>query len=165
MKIRYTVLLAIVTFIFSSTIFPSFRINDALPNLCIILSIVFLVLFSESHAYTFVIVYGGLQDVFLSRVMGIHLIAYLIVVYFLSKWIDVLFKGNFLTPAFLMLVSTWLYHLVYYLIAFFMQIALPLNILLERVLTESIMNVVLGILLYAIVFKKVNGYKLGDYNA
>jgi rod shape-determining protein MreD len=162
---RYAFLMALAVFILSSTILPSFRINDALPNFCIIISIVFLVLFSENHAYAFAIVYGGLQDIFLSRVIGIHMVSYLVIIYFLSKWIEVLFKGNFLTPAFLMVVSTMMYHLVYYLLAFFMQIALPLSILIERILTESLINTLLGVILYAIVFKKVNGYKLGDYNA
>ncbi len=165
MKLRLVALLALVLFILSSTVFQSFRILETLPNFCIIMSIVYLALYSERHAYTFVAVFGLLQDVFLGRIFGMNLIAYLLMLYAISKIIGVLFKANYMTPLFLLILSTGIYHIVFYVIAFFFQITIPIQILIGRVAVEIILNTLIGTFIYARVFKAINGYRLGDYHA
>ncbi len=165
MKFRYVFLLAFANFILSSTILQLFRINDAIPNFCIILSIVFLALYSERHAYYFAAISGLLQDVFLGRMLGTNLMIYIIIVYLATLLIRVLFKGNYLTPVFLIALSTGLYHVLFYLVMFFFQATVPFHLIAGKILTEIIYNSVLGLIIYSFVFKRTNGYKLGDYNA
>lgn len=165
MKYRYVFLLAFANFILSSTILQLFRINDAIPNFCIILSIVFLALYSEKHAYYFAATSGLLQDVFLGRMLGTNLMIYIILVYLATTLIRVLFKGNYLTPVFLIALNTSLYHLLFYLVMFFFQATVPFHLIAGKIFTEIIYNSVLGLLIYSIVFKRTNGYKLGDFNA
>lgn len=165
MKLRYVAILAVIAFIFASSILPSFRIMGSLPNFCIIISVILLVLYSSKHAYTFAIIYGLLQDVFLGRLMNLNLFAYIIMLFVISKWIEILFKGNFLTPLFLMTASTSIYHVVQFIIAFFFQISLPFDVIVTRIIIEVILNSLIGLFIYSIIFKSVNGYKLGDYNA
>lgn len=136
-----------------------------MPNLCIIFSIVFIAHVSERHALCFAIVSGVLQDVFLGKIIGVNVIAYVGIVYAASYLIRVLFKGNYLTPIFLVATATGLYHFIFYVVMFFFQSTIPLSLLMERIATEVVLNSIIGLWFYAIVFKKVNGYKLGDFNA
>ncbi|MBF4694867.1 rod shape-determining protein MreD [Fusibacter ferrireducens] len=165
MKYRYVVLIGLINFILMSTIFQIFRINDALPNLCIILSIVFVALFSDKHAYIYALTCGALQDVFLGKILGINLLLYVLIVYVVIRLERVMFKGNFLTPFFLIAFATVLYHILFYIMMFFLQSTIPLSLLIVKIVTEIVYNSVLGLFFYSVIFKKLNGYKLGDFNA
>lgn len=165
MKTRYVILLSFLSYILMSTVFQIVRINDALPNLCIILSIVFATLYSEKEAYVFAMVYGIMQDVFLGKVLGVNLLLYLIIVYVVSRAESILFKGNYLTPVFLVFMATGFYHIGVYFFMFFLQSTIPFEMMLPKIITEIIYNSIIGVFVYAFYFKRLNGYKLGDFNA
>lgn len=165
MKYRTIVILAIVNFILSSTLLQLVRINDAIPNFCIIISIVLVSLFSWKHALVFASISGALQDIFLGRMLGVNLMIYLLLVIMAMYVIEILFKGNFLTPIFLVAIATLSYHFMFYIVMFFVQSTIPISTMLTKIMTEVIYNSLIGFVMYAFVFKKVNGYKLGDYNA
>ncbi len=165
MKTRTIVLIAFLNFILSSTLLQVVRINGAMPNLCIIFSILLLVHYDEKSAYVFAVLSGVLQDVFLGRLLAVNVIAYIAVVYYASWIIKTLFKGNYLTPIFIVTTGTLVYHFVLSVLYFFFQISLPFAIIAPRIVTEVVYNCIIGFVFYAFLFKKVNGYKLGDYNA
>ena len=165
LKTRYVVLLAFIVFILSSTILQIFRINDAMPNFCIILSIVLASLSTKRNAIVFAFIYGALQDVFLGRLIGANFLIYGVLVYVTFLIIEVMFKGNFMTPIFLVALGTLTYHILFYFIMFFFQSTIPIDLLWGKILTEMAMNTLFGYFIYAHVFKWVHGYKLGDYNA
>ncbi|MCA0383998.1 MAG: rod shape-determining protein MreD [Firmicutes bacterium] len=165
MKIRTVVVIAFVNFILSSTILQLFRINDAVPNFCIILSIVIATLSTPKNAFVFAFTSGLLQDVFLGRMLGVNFLIYGLLVFGAIKIIDIMFKGNFITPIVLMGMGTLFYHIVFYVIMFFFQSTIPLNLMLSKIIMETLMNSLIGYFIYAIIFNRVNGYKLGDFNA
>lgn len=165
MKYRYIILIAFANFILSSTLLQLFRINDALPNFCIILSIVLASLSTDRNAYMFAGVSGLLQDFFLGRMLGVNLLLYVLIVYFTLYLIEIMFKGNFLTPIFLILFGTVFYHFSFYLIMFFVQSTIPISMMIVKIITEIVYNIFIGYWIYAFVFKQVHGYKLGDFNA
>lgn len=165
LKTRYVVVLAVIVFILSSTIMQIFRINDALPNFGIILSIVLAALSTKRNATVFAFIYGALQDVFLGRLLGANFLIYGVLVYMTLLIIEVMFKGNFMTPLFLVGIGTLIYHVLFYFIMFFFQSTIPFGLLWEKIITEMAMNTLLGYFIYALIFKRIHGYKLGDYNA
>ena len=165
MKTRYVILLAFVNFIFSSTLFQLFRINGTLFNTCIIISVVLAALSTEENAIVFALISGALQDVFLGRILGVNFILYALVVYITIRLVDVMFKGNFITPLFLVVLSTFIYHIGFYIMMFFLQSTIPLTLLYSKIITEVLINSIIGFIIYAYTFKKVHGYKLGDFNA
>lgn len=165
LKTRYVIVLAVIVFILSSTIMQIFRINDALPNFGVILSIILAALSTKRNAAVFAFIYGALQDVFLGRLLGANFLIYGVLVYMTLLIIEVMFKGNFMTPIFLVGIGTLIYHILFYFIMFFFQSTIPFGLLWRKILTEMAMNTVLGYFIYALVFKRVHGYKLGDYNA
>ncbi|HAS73321.1 MAG TPA: rod shape-determining protein MreD, partial [Clostridiales bacterium UBA8960] len=161
MKTRYVVLLVFINFILSSTLFQIFRINGALPNFSIIITVVLASLSSKRNAFTFALLSGAIQDVFLGRMLGINFLIYGLIVYISIILIEVMFKGNFLTPIFLIGLSTIFYHFIFYIIMFFVQSTIPLNLMYVKIISEVVMNSVLGTLIYSRVFGRVHGYKLG----
>lgn len=165
MKVRTIFLIAFINFILSSTLLQLFRINDALPNFCIILSIVMACLSTPKNAYIFAILSGVFQDLFLGRMLSVNLIIYVFIVVITLYLIEIMFKGNFMTPLFLMVLGTLIYHVSFYLLMFFFQSTIPLSLMFSKIVTEILYNSLLGYLIYAITFKKVHGYKLGDFNA
>ena len=76
MKVRTVMLIAFANFILSSTLLQLLRINDALPNFCIILSIVMACLSTPKNAYIFAVVSGVFQDLFLGRMLSVNLLIY-----------------------------------------------------------------------------------------
>ncbi len=165
MKYRTVVILGLITFLLSSTLLQIIRFNDALPNLCIILCIVLTVLYSPKHGYVFAITTGMLNDIFLSKVLSVNLIIYILIVFVVYRLSDLMFRGNFLTPIFLTIISTLMYHVLFYIFMFFLQSTVPLSLLYVKIITEIVMNSVLTLLIYRVIFKRINGYQLGDFNA
>lgn len=165
MKYRTIILIAFVNFILSSTLLQLFRINDALPNFCIILSIVIAALSNDKNAYIFAAFSGVFQDFFLGRMLGVNFLLYVLIVMMTLYLIEIMFKGNFLTPLFLIAFGTLFYHFSFYIIMFFVQSTIPLSMMLTKIITEVFYNMFLGYWIYAFVFKRVHGYKLGDFNA
>ncbi|OJV64497.1 MAG: rod shape-determining protein MreD [Clostridiales bacterium 38-18] len=165
MKYRYIILLALVNFILSSTLFQLFRINGAMPNFTIVIAIILAALSTSQNAYIFAFISGAMQDIFLGRMLGVNFMIYGLIVYLVLYLVEVLFKGNFMTPLFLMAIGTIIYHFVFYLIMFFIQSTIPFSLMYLKIATEIAMNVLIGYFIYAWVFKRVHGYKLGDFNA
>lgn len=165
MKTRYVILLVFVNFILSSTILQIFRINGSLPNMTIVISVVLASLSTKRNAFTFALLSGAVQDVFLGRLLGVNFIIYGLVVYITINLIEVMFKGNSLTPIFLIGLGTVIYHTTFYVIMFFFQTTIPFELLYLKISTEVIMNSIIGFFIYSWVFKRVHGYKLGDFNA
>jgi rod shape-determining protein MreD len=165
MKTRYVILLAFLNFIFSSTIFQLLRINGTLFNTCIIISVILAALSTKENAIVFALISGALQDVFLGRILGVNFILYGLIVYVTIRLVEVMFKGNFITPLFLVVLGTFIYHFGFYIMMFFLQSTIPLALLYSKIMTEVLINSIIGFIIYAHTFKKVHGYKLGDFNA
>ncbi|MBS7526833.1 rod shape-determining protein MreD [Fusibacter paucivorans] len=165
MKKIIVFLLAIANFILMSTLFQQFRVYGVLANLCIVFSIIFAILFSEQHGYIFAVVSGLLQDTFLGKVLFVNTIIYTILVYVTVRVERIMFKGNDMTPIFLISMATIAYHLIFFVFMFLLQSTIPIHQLAMHIIIEVILNSIIGLIIYRLVFKNVFGYKLGDYNA
>jgi len=165
MKKVFVFLGAVVNFILMSTILQEFRIFGVMANFIIIFSMIYALLSSSENAYIFAIVSGLLQDTFLGKVLFVNTIIYITLVYLARRFGDIMFKGNDLTPLFITALATVLYHFLFFVFMFFLQSSIPLHLILDKMIIETILNSIIGLLLYRILFKNVFGYKLGDYNA
>jgi len=165
MKMRYVLVMVLINFILMSTILQQVRINGVMPNFIIIFSIIFAVLYSEQHGYVFAILSGLLQDTFLGKVLFINTIIYAFLVYLAVRVESIMFKGNDMTPFFIIGFSTLIYHLTFFVFMFFLQSAIPIQLLVGKIITEVVLNTLIGLFVYRVIFKRVFGYRLGDYNA
>lgn len=157
-EIIYVVLIAIINFILLSTIFQYFRIYDVIPNTILVLLVSITMITNRKYGFVFAITSGILCDVFLSRVLVINLIIYLVIVFFLSLFEESLFEGNFVTPIFMIGISTAIYYSIYFILMFLLNSLIPIELIIDKLLVEVIYNCVIGMFVYFYMYRKVNGH-------
>ncbi|SKC64479.1 rod shape-determining protein MreD [Maledivibacter halophilus] len=150
----------IINFILQSTVFQHFRIGGILPNTALIIVVSISILSGRKKGVTAGIIAGILQDIFFSKAIGINILIYSFLGYLIGGLESRLFKDNYITPLILMILSTFFYHGIYFVLMHFLRHRVDyISILRTVIFTESIYNSIVGILIYRIFFNRVYGYK------
>jgi len=161
MKERYLLPLCIFVFILQTTIFQSFRIFGVLPNLSVIVIILLTALLNRWIGIRGAIYLGILQDLFVSPALGLHTSVYVIIAVVISIFEDQVFRDNVIAVIMMIVASTLMYHSLFWIISYFMDMQIPLKDLIFKVLfIEGFYNLLLGFPLYHMLFKRLNGYNL-----
>jgi len=160
MKTRYIFLIALINFIFQSTWLQFFRLNGVLPNTSLILVVVFGALYGKKEGLYMALFAGVFQDLFLSKVLGVNLLIYVIVAWIIGSFEESLFKDNFLTPLVLTAVSTLSYHAIWLGIMYIFRSSIDYNLMTRVLILETIINGIISIFLYGNVLKRIYGYGL-----
>jgi len=160
MKTRYIFLIALINFIFQSTWLQFFRLNGVLPNTSLILVVVFGALYGKKEGLYMALFAGVFQDLFLSKVLGVNLLIYVIVAWIIGSFEESLFKDNFLTPLVLTAVSTLSYHAIWLGTMYIFRSNIDYNLMTRVLILETILNGILSIFLYGNVLKRTYGYGL-----
>lgn len=160
MKTRYVFLIALVNFIFQSTWLQFFRINGVLPNTSLILVVVFGALYGKREGLYMALFAGVFQDLFLSKILCINLLIYVIVAWIIGSFEESLFKDNFLTPLVITGVSTISYHMIWLGVMYILRSNVDNNIIMKVVVLETILNGVISVFVYGNVLKRLYGYGL-----
>ena len=106
MKYLLTILTMIAGFLFQTTILQEIRIFGILPNLALILIVVFSIRFDLSLCISAAITGGILQDFFFSPAFGIYTLIYLVIAIAVSEISDIFFEESGAAPILMMLFST-----------------------------------------------------------
>lgn len=160
MKTRYIFLIALTNFILQSTWFQMFRIHGVLPNTSLILVVVFGALYGKREGLYMALFAGAFQDLFLSKVIFINLMIYVIVAWIIGSFEESLFKDNILTPFVITSVSTLSYHLIWLGVMYLFGSNVDSNLVANVLVLETILNGVISILIYGNVLKRLYGYGL-----
>ncbi len=160
MKTRYIFLIAIINFILQTTWFQMFRINGVLPNTSLILVVVFGALYGKREGLYMALFTGIFQDLFLSKVLFINLMIYVIVAWIIGSFEESLFKDNILTPFVITSVSTLSYHLMWLGIMYILSSGVDRSLIPSVLILETFLNGVISILIYGNVLKRLYGYGL-----
>ncbi len=160
MKTRYIFLIALINFIFQSTWLQFFRINGVLPNTSLILVVVFGALYGRNEGLYMALFAGVFQDLFLSKVLSINLLIYVILAWIIGSFEESLFKDNFLTPLVITGVSTLAYHIIWLSFMYLFRANIDQNIITNVLVLETILNGIISVFLYGNVLKRVYGYGL-----
>lgn len=162
MNVYLLVLLIIGNFLLQSTIFQYFRIAGILPNTALVIIVIISILNGRKKGITAGIITGLLQDLFFSRAIGVNTLIYMLIGYIIGGFEKKLFKDNLLTPIFLITVSTFFYHSVYFLLMYFLNQPFNFLFVLRKIaLIEAIYNLFIGIFIYKCFYKQLyrNRYK------
>ncbi|MFY9139621.1 MAG: rod shape-determining protein MreD [Thermacetogeniaceae bacterium] len=153
--------------ILQTTIFPLLQYKGTMPDLLLIL-IIFTALFSNSTVGGVVgFVIGFIQDLIISRYLGLCALSGLITGFTVGKLEGRFFKENPVVPIILVFVGTFLYNGVYFLGRGLCG-SFPLSFvqLLRATLTEGVYNVVLSFLFYyplMLIFHRIRDEKSKHY--
>jgi len=161
MKERYLLPLCILVFILQTTIFQSFRLFGVVPNLNVLMIILLTALLNRWIGIRGAVYLGILQDLFVSPALGLHTLVYVIIAVVISIFEDQVFRDNVIAVLLMIVASTLLYHGLFWVISYFMDMQMSLQDLLFKVLfVEGFYNLLLGYPLYHMLFKRLNGYNL-----
>ncbi len=160
MKIRWLFLLALLTYILETSVFQMVRISGVMPNVSLVLVVTFCVVFGRREGMILGAFSGLLTDLFVTKVLGINFMLYLLIAWVIGSLEDSIFKDNFLTPIVLTAVSTIVYQAIYLGIFFLFRSPFDDTRLFMIVGIEIVLNAIVGVFLYGWLFKRQYGYGL-----
>jgi len=155
MKIKVILLLNLFLFFIQSTIFQHFRIVGIIPNLNLIVIVIFVIYFDMKSIIIFSMIAGILQDLFLSPYIGINIFAYLFVALTITNFESVFNKVNIISPVFLILVATTMYNIIFFVFFLIMNLSFNVYELFNIVIIEIVLNMIWMVIIYKFVNNKL----------
>lgn len=154
----FTILIIIINFIFQTTVLQHFSIMGIIPNTTLIIVVIFALLRGKYEGAFTGLVAGLLQDIFFAKALGINALIYFAIGYLVGLLDDKVFKDNLVLPVLTVLVSTFAYHIMYYLFMMFLSRDVSLTIVMKNILSiELIYNSILTLFIYKRIIKHHRG--------
>ena len=143
-------------FLFSAiqpTLLGKFEMLGAKPNLFLIYIVVVSFFCNRKEGMTMGFVFGFVFDLLIGRILGLNAVLMLLLSYSISCFCEKLIsKNNFLIVAGFVIIATFFYELVYYIIAYLGDLELK-TAFVRILLPEIFSNVVFSAVIYFIVKK------------
>lgn len=156
------ILILIINFIFQTTILPHFSIGGVAPNTTLIIVVIVALLKGKYKGAFIGLGAGLLQDVFFSKIIGINTLIFFLIGYVVGLLDNKTFKESLVLPFLIVVLSTFSYHIMYYLSMKFLSTDVNfLTIIKNIALKEAIYNSIISMLVYRQVLKH---YKLPKIN-
>lgn len=154
-----TVLTMLAAFLIQTTLLQHFRILGALPNLTLILIVVFSIQFEKPVGIYAALAGGILQDFFFGQAFGLFTLIYLTVALLADQIKDHFFKESDLTPVLMIFMATAYHYFLLMGVYYFAgkQFLLP-AILLKLLAPELIYNGVVCWGVYRIFGRVISKY-------
>ena len=154
MNIFIIIGIVVLNFILQSTILQYIGISGVVPNTSLILVNIFGLLGGKNIGAIVGLITGLLQDIFFGGPIGINALTYSVIGYSIGLLDNKVFKENLLLPLSTTFVSTFAYHILYYLFMIFLSIDVSFTLMLKNILLkETIYNSLLSIILYKKILK------------
>lgn len=148
------ILTILINLILESTIIPSFWIFEVSPSTGLIIVVVLAILNGKTTGAIVGLIVGLLQDLLFSPVIGINSFIYFFIGYLVGLAETKLSKDNILLPILMTILSTFGYHLTYYLFMYFLNYNIHLiKFFKEVVLMEILYNSILSIPVFKLLSK------------
>ncbi len=160
-KYKWLFLIIVINYILQSTLFQAMEINGIAANFTLVLVIVITIIYGLASGL-FTAVFAGLfVDAFLSMAVGINVFILVIIAVLISIVGRPLFTGNKLTLFFMTALSTTLYHLMYFFFMYFLNKGVSFGDVMTHIVPlEIILNSIVCVIVYQIVTKWIERYKL-----
>ncbi|SCL84114.1 rod shape-determining protein MreD [Sporanaerobacter sp. PP17-6a] len=165
-NLRWLIILCIVifNFILQSTVIPHIAVLGVVPNTALIIVVSLAILNGKREGAVVGIIAGFLQDIFFSPVLGVNALIYFLIGYFIGIMETKIYKDSLIAPFIFISLGTVIYHLLYFIIMYFLSMNSYFYDLIRNVIIiEIIYNVILSIPLYKWLLKKftVSSIKFG----
>ncbi len=153
MRIAILVLISFINLILQSTFCVYFDNMFVLPNTMIILVISYSVARNDIEGALFGFLNGILFDIFFGRVIGLYALIGLLTGFISAKPFKELSPSNFLMPTLMIFAMTIFYEFLFYFFGFLLMGRTNLlYYCLHIILPEAIFNVILGIIIYPLMY-------------
>jgi rod shape-determining protein MreD len=142
MKYGLTVLTMTIGFLLQTTLLQHIRVLGAIPNLALVLVVIFSIRYERPIAICAAVAGGVLQDFFFSPAFGIYMLIYLTIAVSVSAISGNFFEESGVTPIVMIVFSTVCQYVMMIVIYYFagMQFDL-LAIILRMIIPELALNI------------------------
>ncbi len=161
MNYKYGFLMFLVAFLLQFTIMDHLAIVGVMPNLLLILVIVLSFLFNENYAPTYGIIFGTMQDICFSPMIGINALSYFLVYLFIMQIKRFIYRDNVLATLFLVAAATAIHSAVFWSITQAFGGNLNIMYMLIRLPGTIVYNFIPAALFQSFIVTKVIRYR-GD---
>jgi|LGOV01.1.fsa_nt_gb rod shape-determining protein MreD len=161
MKKRYLLILSLLIFLVQITFVQQIRVVGIVPNLILIMIVMSVLIFDDKEGIYLAIIFGLLQDILVSKALGISVLIYLIIAILLYSVKEFLLNDYKLSALLGIFFSTIFYHLMFNLICILLRdTTRTIQFIIEITLLETIYNTLIMFVVYGFVFKHIKGYEI-----
>ena len=146
MKKLYLILIVFVNLILQVTLYNFVKIYDVVPNIALILVVLFSLTTNEYMGGVIGLFTGLLYDILIMDIIGINTLIYFIVGVSLGHFSEEINKENKLLFVFITAIASIFYHLVTAFIMFFLRMNISnMLLILDKIIVQIILNSLLCI--------------------
>ncbi|WZL71583.1 rod shape-determining protein MreD [Clostridiaceae bacterium 35-E11] len=146
-------IIIITNFIIQSTLLQHFKVLGIIPNTALIIVVGFAILWGKSRGAMIGFFTGMLQDILLGSLLGVNAMIYMLIGYNIGTFEKNIYKDNNLTPIFFTIISTVLYHLMFYIVMYMTHNQMPILILMRKIIfPEVIYNGIVSTFVYRLLY-------------
>jgi len=159
---KYGIMAAIIvaSFILQTSLFNFFNIFGILPNISLILVVIFAILSDGVTGAIVGIITGVLYDAMMYDVFGIYTLIYFFIGAIIGSYSDNMIRENYIAYSIITAISTVVMHLLMYLILFFLKYRVQYaDSLISGIIIELVLNTILAFFIakfIIFVFNKSN---------
>ncbi|HAQ41232.1 MAG TPA: rod shape-determining protein MreD [Clostridiales bacterium] len=151
----------VVSFIIQTSLFNFFNIFGTLPNLSLILLVIFAMMTDGITGGILGIITGVMYDAMIYDVFGVYTLAYFFIGSVIGTFNDDMLRENYASYITVTAVSTVVMHLLIYLILFFLRYRVEnAGGIISNILVETVFNTVLVIFVNKLVIKIFNKFNV-----
>jgi rod shape-determining protein MreD len=151
---------SLVIYLIQTTFVLNFRFHGVAANLPLIYVVMVALLFGNRAGLAAAALSGLYLDVLYSRAVGINIFIFCVIAILIDLFDEALFKDNSLTPLLLIFLGTVVYHALFLAHAYFFKLPILIGEVLAIVAIESVLNALVGLMLYKYVIRRWFGYEL-----
>ncbi len=160
MKRLYLVLIVLINLILQITLYNFLRINNVVPNVALILIVLFSLTTNEYMGGLIGLFTGLLYDVFIMDIIGINTLIYFVIGVSLGHFSEEINKENKVLFVLITALASIFYHLATVLIMFFLRMNVSNTLLIiDKIIVQVVLNSLLCVpvlLLVDFLLKLVN---------
>ncbi|SCZ77210.1 rod shape-determining protein MreD [Acidaminobacter hydrogenoformans] len=160
MKLLSLVLSSLLVYLIQTTFVLNFRFYGVAANLPLIYVVMVALLFGNRVGLAAAFLSGLLLDVLYSQAVGINIFIFCAIAILIDLFDEALFKDNSLTPLILIVAGTAVYHGLFLAHAYFFNLPIISGKVVAVIAIESVLNALIGLLLYKYVVRRWFGYEL-----
>lgn len=160
MKNMIFYLILLVSFIFQSTILQFITVFGVVVNLTLVMLVVMSLQTNEIYGGTLGLMLGMLNDLLYYQSFGINSLIFLIIGFSLGSLSENVYKFDFLTNFYFTVAATVVFHLMFYMINYFLKIdSASIIYMIRPIVIELVMSVIILapiLKLERYIFKELN---------
>ncbi len=149
-----------INFILQTTVFRFFEIMNVIPNTTLVLVIIVSFLCKERYGIIYGIVFGLLQDIFFGEIIGVAAFIYFTIGIVVNDIKGYIYKDTVFSSILITAISVTYYHFAYWLLMRLFDMNISFMYILTNVyVIEIFYDILVGVIIYKILFNKLYTYK------